>query len=427
MSFSLTLIEPTGRITTTIFDQDEVTIGRSSSNHFRPDPALYSQISRQHGTIVRRGDGQFLYEDLGSTQGSWIDGKEIKGRILLNREDTIMLGRDGPSVSISWAKERITGQQGTHYRMFSKPSPAFPLAFSPHFLGEYFFYERVGAGGFGEVWRAVPYDQTTKSRAIKLMHPALMNPDALTQEDRQSLIQRFAREAEVTYKLSTSGAPGIIPVHSWGDDADRDYLFLVMDYIEGEAFDRIIRRGEFLSVPQACNYMYRVALGLDAAHSFEFVNENGLHCRGIVHRDIKPGNLLIEAATDSCWIVDFGVAGFLEGGERLTCSNMAVGTHLYLPPEALESKFVKPASDLWGFSMTLYLALSAGNFPYQAAEGGIIRQKVQADEYLSISRFRVDVPPVLVDALARSLHPDPERRIQTAREWAALLHPLAYS
>ncbi|CAN5167614.1 hypothetical protein BH09SUM1_BH09SUM1_22500 [soil metagenome] len=407
-----------------VFNQDEVSVGRSSTNDICPDPMIYNQVSRRHGRALRVGRGNFVYEDLQSTQGSWYDGDELKKNLILRRGDSVTLGKDGPAVAFSWAQERITGHGGTHYRQRSRPSPSFPLVFSPAFFGRFSSYEKIAAGGFGEVWRGNPTDGSA-ALAIKLMHPQLLDPANLAKDDRDSLISRFAREARLTNQLSLSGAPNIPKVHSWGDDADKDYIYIVMDMIEGVSFDQLIHPKQPMPVDRAAQTMYQVARALDAAHNFEFVDESGIRARGVIHRDVKPNNILIEAGTNRTWVVDFGVAGFQEGGDRLTSTNITVGTYQFLPPESIESNVVSPATDLWGFTVTLYLALSGGRFPYQGSERMEILRILKAGEITPIGAYRQDLPASIHSAVDRSLNTDATQRVQSAQEWMQILKPYA--
>src|SRR5690606_4010044 len=123
------------------------------------------------------------------------------------------------------------------------------------------------------------------------------------------LIRRFVREAELTHALHISGCPSIVPVHFWGDDPDRDFLFIVMDYVEGESLDKTIFKYDMIPESKACRYLLHVIQGLDYAHTFEWLNEEGGVLKGVVHRDIKPNNILVDSKTDHAWLVDFGIAG----------------------------------------------------------------------------------------------------------------------
>lgn len=422
MAFCVTLLEANGTTSTLVFDQDVVSIGRASQNDVRPDPVRYSQVSRNHGRIVRKGPEQFYYEDLGSTQGSWFEGRVLHARHILDRDDCVTLGEDGPTISITWPRPRVTGVGGTHYKLpGTKPSVAFPLAFSEDFYGIFGRYDKIGAGGFGEVWCATPYDENASLQAVKLIHPSLLAPDRLSHEDRQSLVQRFAREIRVTSGLSTSGAPAIPRVHRWGDDPGRDFLYLTMDFIHGTPLDQIVRSRRTMPLGESARYMAQVAGALHAAHNFEFRDENDQPANGIIHRDVKPGNILIDEETRKAWIVDFGVAGFLEGGERLTGTNITVGTHLYLPPEAFVRQLVNPAIDLWGFTVTLYMVLTAGKFPWAFGSSPMEAMENMASGALTPVQSYVDLPKEIASAVNLSLNPDPQRRVQSAAQWVELL------
>ena len=424
MCICVTLVERNGRVVSAVFFKEEISVGRSSSNDICPDPLIYNQVSRKHGRAFAK-DGEWFYEDLGSTQGSYHDGRELKEPLKLQRGDVIVLGRDGPSVNFTWSVRRVTGQAGTHIRQRLRSSSAFPLAFSDSFRQRFQRYEKIASGGFGEVWKGVPINPEEPPLAIKLMHPQLLDPDNLATHDRLSLISRFSREAKITHQLSRA-ADGVIPrVHSWGDDADRDYLYIVMDMIEGVTFDQLIYPRQPLPIEQVGAYMYRVAQGLDVAHTFEFLDDRGQRVRGVVHRDVKPNNIIIENGTKKAWIVDFGVAGFQEGGERLTSTNITVGTFQFLPLESIERSVVTTATDLWGFTVTMYLALTGGRFPYQCGEKMDIIKALRSGQVTPIASHRFDLPPELEQAIDRSLSIDPGVRVQSAREWMKVLEPWA--
>ena len=424
MAVCLTISDKTGRVSSHLLAKDEASVGRSSSNDLRIESEAHAMVSRRHG-IFRPGENDtYVYEDLNSTHGSFFNGQEIKGTTVLDRADAIQLGRDGPMASVFWPMERLTGREGTHIRLHRKGANHFPLVFSPGFLERYGRYDKIAAGGFGEVWQAYPHDGSP-SVAIKLMHPMLLDPENIGTLDRASLVARFTREAQLTHMLSQSGAPSIVKVHSWGDDPERDYLFIVMEMVQGISLDRLIFKEPIMSERDVTWYMLQIAQGLDAAHNFTFADQNGRVCRGIVHRDIKPNNLLIEVNSRRACIVDFGIAGIQEGGDRLTATNITVGTHQFLPLESIEKNVISPQTDLWGFTVTLYLALSRGRFPYTGRLAGEITRALRNGDMMPITAYRQDLSPVLVDAIARSLQPQPEKRVQTAGEWVEILRPLA--
>ncbi len=422
MNICITVIERNNSVTSFVFEKGEVTMGRSSSNDLRFDAIIYEQISRNHGRVALDRFGGLFYEDLGSKHGSFIDGKAILGKKLLERGDAVRISPDGPVISVMWPQERVTGHDGTHLRSHVD-SPYFPLCFSEGFIERFHHYEKLAAGGFGEIWKATPKDGSTPV-AIKLLHPMLLNPEHIQTVDRNSLVRRFAREARIQHLLSESGAPATVKVHSWGDDPFRDYLYIIMDLIDGRSFDRVIISEGLMSQDRVIRYMLPIVRALEAAHSFEFVDDVGKQCRGVVHRDVKPNNILIEAATDEPKLLDFGVAGIIQGGDRLTMNNVTVGTLQYLPPESLQSGELGAATDLWGFAVTMYLALSGGRFPYDGYSKSELLGSLELGKIVPIRAHRVDLDIRLCDALMFSLSPAPERRLQTAREWIELLEEI---
>ncbi len=419
-----TIIERNGKVISSVFQKEEIFGGRSSSNEIRIDPTVYTQVSRKHCRISRIDDDNYLFEDLGSTHGSYIDGRPIKGEYKLKRGDVITLGRDGPAVAITWPFPRVTGQEGTHLRLRVRHSASFPLAFSDGFIDRFDYYEKLASGGFGEVWRGIPIDGG-RPLAIKLMHPELLDPDNLREDDRESLIRRFAREARVTHLLSESGAPAIVRVHSWGDDPFRDYLYIIMDLIEGQSLDKLIFRRPMMAPEVVATYMAQIARGLEAAHNFIWQDDNDKTLKGVVHRDIKPNNLIIEEDNRLAWIVDFGVAGIQEGGERLTATNITVGTYQFLPLESIEENLITPATDLWGFAVTMYLTLSRGRFPYVGRQRSELVQAIRHGEMIPITAYRNDLSQDWMDMLSKSLNPNPEQRVQSAGEWADFLEAVS--
>ncbi|MCC5876981.1 MAG: FHA domain-containing protein, partial [Candidatus Sumerlaeia bacterium] len=302
MLYAITLIETSGRTITQVFKNSEAEVGRSSSNHIRPDPLTHNQVSRHHASLVPGGDGTLLYTDLDSTQGSWMANQRIRGTARLRHGDVITLGKDGPRIHVTLEQGRVTGKRGTHLRQHTN-SPAFPLSLSHSFVNRFDRYVRVAVGGFGEIWKTTDRE-TGKNLAIKLMHPSLLAPDALDEQDRDSLVARFSREARLTHLLTAGNAPSIVPVFDFGDDPQRDFLYIIMEHIEGPSLDRLIQPGNLLPPGKICRYMIDVARGLEAAHNFKWTDEHGNSSRGILHRDIKPNNIVILEKTDHAWIVD---------------------------------------------------------------------------------------------------------------------------
>lgn len=424
-----TIFDKSGQPRSYAFTLAELKVGRSSSNDIRLDPVNDVTVSRKHGVFKCTPgptEPTWSYEDLDSTQGTYLNGQRIKGVTTIVRGDMLMLGRDGPTVSLTWPVPRITGMEGTYLRSPVKQSVYFPLVFSEGFSGRFDYYTKIAAGGFGEVWKA-HHNDTARVYAVKIMHPELLNADYLRKEDRDSLIARFVREAKLTHALASSGAPSIVQVHTWGDDPDRDYLYIVMDFVEGESLDKVIFRYDRIPENLAVRYLLNIAEALDYAHRFEWIDETGKHCRGVIHRDIKPNNILVDSKSNQAMIVDFGIAGIQQGGERLTASSVRVGSHQFLSLEAMENNVISPASDLWAFAVTAYLLLSRGHFPFEGREITELVKNMRENQMRPIGRYRTDLSADLVALLHSALNTDADKRPQTAGDWVTILRRLAAS
>jgi hypothetical protein len=227
--------------------------------------------------------------------------------------------------------------------------------------------------------------------------------------DRPELAARFRQEVKAAARLSH---PNIVTAH----DAEQagDLHFLVMEYVEGQGLDRLVEGQGPLPVAQACDYVRQASLGLQ--HAFE---------RGMVHRDIKPHNLMLTPE-GQVKVLDFGLARFASesrppGG--LTEAGQVVGTPDYMAPEqALDARQADVRADIYSLGCTLYHLLT-GRVPFP---DGTAFQKLLAHQQQTpapVTQFRSDVPPALLGVLDRMLARDPARRYQTPDEVAAALAP----
>jgi tRNA A-37 threonylcarbamoyl transferase component Bud32 len=203
-------------------------------------------------------------------------------------------------------------------------------------LGRYRLDEEIAAGGTARVWRArdVQLDRTV---AVKLLHPHLL-PDETSR-------RRLAGEARAAAALSHSGIATVYDVTGPDDEPA-----IVMELVDGEPLSALIARDGPMRPDAAARLAADVADALYHAHQ-----------RGIVHRDVKPGNILVEAESGRARLIDFGIAHSLEAAaESLTHTGTAVGTPRYMAPEQLTGEPIGPRTDLWGLGAVLYEALSGG-------------------------------------------------------------------
>lgn len=259
-------------------------------------------------------------------------------------------------------------------------------------FGRYRLEALIGQGGMGEVWRAFD-EERHRTVALKRLPPG-MSADA----DFQA---RFRRESEVTARLRE---PHIIPIHDFGEIDDQ--LFIDMRLVDGTDLDDVIKRSGPLDPQRAVRIIAQVASALDAAHA-----------DGLVHRDVKPSNILLSGEHDFVYLVDFGVARALSGAAPLTATGDTVGTMDYMAPERFHGQAGDPRADVYSLACVLFQALT-GRKPYPVAgHPALIHAHLNLDPPAP-SQVRPAVRPF--DAvIATGMAKDPEQRYQRAGELAA--------
>ena len=210
-------------------------------------------------------------------------------------------------------------------------------------LGPYLLVERLGEGGMGEVFRAW-HTLLRRSDAVKRIRPEFA--------DGETAVRRFLREAEAAARLRH---PNVVAVYS-ADRAESGY-FLAMEYIPGEDLGRLARSVGQFPIGVACEYTIQAANALQ--HAFE---------QGLVHRDIKPGNLLVTVDRRMIKVTDFGLARAVRTvpipGEDITGQGGLLGTYDYMPPEQAEDpRLADTRSDLYSLGCTLHFLLT-GSVPF---------------------------------------------------------------
>jgi len=269
---------------------------------------------------------------------------------------------------------------------------------SPTPLGErYRLIERVGVGGMGTVWEAE--DELLQNRvAVKILSDGLAG-------DEQAL-GRFEREAKAAARLS---GPHIAAVYDFGRDrADTPYI--VMELVEGETLATRLHREGPLPAPEAARIAADVADALEEAHR-----------EGIVHRDVKPGNIMLTRDGE-VRVMDFGIAA-AAWAESNTTTGAVFGTAAYLSPEQAAGERATPASDVYALGAVLYEML-AGTPPFVRETPVATAIAHVHDEPDAIERVASDVPPSLAAACSAALQKDPAARPQGAAAFAVMLRDL---
>ena len=257
-------------------------------------------------------------------------------------------------------------------------------------LGDAYTVEgELGRGGMGVVYKATDR-KLRRAVAIKVLPPELAY--------RDDVKQRFLREAQTAAQLNH---PNIVPIYAV---EERDGLVcFVMALVEGEPLGARLAREPQAAVHEVCRVVRGVADALSYAHS-----------RGIVHRDIKPDNILIDRATGRPMVTDFGIARAAEGDARLTVTGIAVGTPAYMSPEqAMGEREIDGRSDQYSLAIVAYQMLS-GQLPFQATNTPSMLMKHISDTPRALREMRRDLPPLLVAAVERAMAKKPQDRWEDA-------------
>lgn len=264
--------------------------------------------------------------------------------------------------------------------------------------GRYRLEHPIGSGGMADVWLATDL-RHQRSVALKVLHAELSDPRAA---------ERFQREISFVARLSH---PNIVPLHDSGGAGA--YLYFAMPLVDGESLRQRLAREGALSLDVA------FAIAADVASALEFA-----HAQGIIHRDVKPENILLQDGR--AYVTDFGIAKAIEAvaGEQLTSASVAIGTVAYMSPEqASTSTRVDPRSDLYSLALVVYEML-AGDIPFHGNTPEAMLARKAVGQYPSLRTLRPSVPPFVDSCLARALSPvAAERHVGVAAFLAALTTP----
>jgi eukaryotic-like serine/threonine-protein kinase len=259
--------------------------------------------------------------------------------------------------------------------------------------GRYRLDSRLGAGGMSTVFMAL---DTVLERpvAVKLLAEHLA--------DDEAFVARFRREAVAAARLQH---PNVVQVFDSGLDEPSGRHYIVMEYVEGPSCADLIRDQGVLDIEQAVHIVRDACHGLDYAHR-----------AGVVHRDVKPGNLLISKDTGAAKLADFGIAKAAEQ-TRITQAGSVLGTAAYLSPEQATGAESTPASDIYSLGVCAYQFLS-GRLPHEYGSLTELALKQQSDSVEPIRTHRPEVPEALDRAIRVCLVREPEARYASALDMA---------
>jgi serine/threonine-protein kinase len=254
--------------------------------------------------------------------------------------------------------------------------------------GRYRIQGRLGIGGMSTVHRAHD-DRLERDVAIKLLAEHLA-------ED-ETFVSRFRREALAAARLVH---PNIVQVFDFGLDEPTGQHFIVMELVEGQSCAQLLRERRTLPVDETLDVVGQASRGLEHAHR-----------NGVVHRDVKPGNLL-RAQDGVVKLADFGIARATEQSS-ITQVGSVLGTAAYLAPEQARGEEAGPPADIYALAVVTYQLLS-GRLPYEAASLSELTLKQQREAPTPLDVANPEVPPALAHAVARGLALDPAARYDSA-------------
>lgn len=259
-------------------------------------------------------------------------------------------------------------------------------------LGQYQIIERLGRGATSTVYKAYQ-EKLDRFVAIKVLSPHFI--------DEEGFLDRFHQEARAVARLDH---PNILPVYDF--DRIDDTVFIVMKYVTSGSLR------DLMTGPLPLNVVLELAAQVGLALGYA-------HKMGVVHRDVKPGNILIE---DSRWalLTDFGLAKILALGRQLTQSGVGVGTPDYMSPEQAQGHPVDGRADLYSFGVMLYEMIT-GRLPFDADSGMGVIVKHITEQPRPMRALRADVSPAVEQAILKALAKNPADRYPTAEALIAAL------
>jgi tRNA A-37 threonylcarbamoyl transferase component Bud32 len=256
-------------------------------------------------------------------------------------------------------------------------------------LGRYEIERELGRGAMGIVYLGRD-PKISRTVAIKTLSYSQFDPHLLSE-----LKTRFFREAEAAGRLSH---PSIVTVYDVGEEPD--LAFIAMDYAEGKPLSHYCKAGSLLPLELVHEIILKVAEALEYAHQ-----------KNIVHRDIKPGNIIYNPANGCIKVTDFGIAKIVDDSKTKTGSVM--GSPLYMSPEQLMGKKVSGSSDVFSLGATFYQLLT-GSPPYDGDSLAALTYKIINQKHQTMKSLRADIPSATARIINKALQKDPEKRFASS-------------
>ncbi len=345
------------------------TVGRLSSNDLQ---VFEEKASRVHARFIP-ADGGYVLEDLQSANGTLVNGRKI-ARCRLCHEDRIAIG--GTTIQFLDQAAELEGKL---------------------IAGKYKVRRKIGAGGMGIVYRAKQISME-REIALKVLKPELTR--------NREYVKNFVREARLAGKLNH---PAIITVYDFGQTGETYYI--AMEFVEGHDVNELLKQGRKLPLQKALHIAARVAEGLAHAHSL-----------GIVHRDIKPQNIMLEK-DGGVKLADLGLAK-IAAEDRPQRGSVIMGTPHYMAPEVAKREAVDERADIYSLGATLFHML-CGRVPFEGDNSLAVITKHINQEPPSPKRVDVALPDELCALVQQMMAKAPRRRPASAAEVAERIEIIA--
>ncbi len=267
-------------------------------------------------------------------------------------------------------------------------------------FGRYEIVGELGRGAMGVVYKARD-PQIDRTVALKTVVLRGHDPEA-----EEEFRKRFLNEAQAAGRLHH---PGIVTIFDVGEDPENHDPYIVLEYVSGEALNKMLAREKKLPIAKALQLAEEVATALDYAHR-----------QGVTHRDIKPGNILITQESHAK-IADFGIAKL--NLAHFTLPGKVLGTPAYMAPEQLSGEGADGRSDVFSLGVILYV-MATGHSPFQGDSATTVCFKVANREPVPVSALDLSLPRELDAVIAHAMAKDPEERYPTGSDFAADLREL---
>ncbi|MBN1886415.1 MAG: serine/threonine protein kinase [Thermoflexales bacterium] len=263
-----------------------------------------------------------------------------------------------------------------------------------HRLGQYEILERITKGSTATIYKAYQ-PKLERHVAVKVLSPHVI--------DEEGFLDRFSMEARAIAQLDH---PNIVPVYDF--DQIGELVYIVMKYVEGGTVKETMQSGRPLELGLVVDLVVQIGRALSYAHK-----------RGVIHRDVKPSNILV-AEENWALLTDFGLVKMLASDKKLTRSGIGMGTPDYMSPEQAQGFDIDARTDIYSLGATVYEML-AGRVPFEAESSMAVVVKHMTEPPPPLREYNPRVPPAVEQVIMTSMEKDPDKRFQTMDEFVAAL------